>query len=236
MSTTTKPHGKSGRSRGRRVDNLALKEIADLIDGNPKRRDLLIEYLHQIQEKYGYLSAQHLHALGHAMGLSSAEAYEVASFYHHFDVVKENETPPPRLTVRVCDSISCEMFGAHGLIDELSTRLGEEVRVVRAPCVGRCETAPVAVVDTYPVKHATAQKVLNAVKTGQIQHEPEDYTDFYRYRSEGGYHTLSRYLAGHLNNEEILAIVDDSNLRGLGGAGFPVGQKWRIVRGSLRHV
>ncbi len=124
------------------------------------------------------------------------------------------------------------MFGAHGLIDELSGRLGEEVRVVRVPCVGRCETAPVAVVGTYPVKHATTQKVLNAVKTGQIQHEPEDYPDFHHYRSEGGYHTLSRYLAGQLNDEEILAAVDDSSLRGLGGAGFPVGQKWRIVRGQ----
>ncbi|MCP4409404.1 MAG: NADH-quinone oxidoreductase subunit F, partial [Gammaproteobacteria bacterium] len=229
-AATTKPHKKPGRSRGRRVDGLALREIAALIGDNPKRRELLIEYLHRIQDKYGHLSAQHLHALGHAMGLPSAEVYEVASFYHHFDIVKEHDSPPPRLTVRVCDSISCEMFGAHRLVDELARRLGKEIRVISVPCVGRCETAPVAVVGTYPVKQATAKKVINAVKNGRIQHQPEDYTGFHRYRSEGGYHTLSRYLAGQLTDEEVLTTVDDSNLRGLGGAGFPVGRKWRIVQ------
>src|SRR3990170_2816185 len=141
--------------KGRSVDPKALDEVRKLLGSQPRRRDLLIEHLHRIQDRYGHLSAAHVAALAEEMRLSQTEVYEVATFYHHFDVVKEGEQPPPALTVRVCDSISCELAGAQELLKKLPSVLGKEVRVVPAPCVGRCEVAPVAVVHRNPVGHAT---------------------------------------------------------------------------------
>src|SRR5712691_7816836 len=156
--------------KGRTVDPQALENVRGLLGDAPRRRDLLIEHLHRINDRYGYLSAAHLAALAQEMRLPLAEVYEVATFYHHFEVVKEGETPPPALTVRVCDSISCELAGSDALLAKLPALLGIGVRVLHAPCVGRCETAPVAVVGQNPIPHATAQRVTEAVQAGHVKH------------------------------------------------------------------
>ncbi|MGF1546721.1 MAG: NADH-ubiquinone oxidoreductase-F iron-sulfur binding region domain-containing protein [Thiotrichales bacterium] len=186
-----------------------------------------------IQDRHGHLSAAHLAALARELDLSQVEVFEVASFYHHFDVVKEGEAAPPALTVRVCDSVSCALFGAEALIARLERTLGPEVRVQRVPCVGRCAEAPVAVVGQFPVGAADAAKIEAAIAAGQTRDAPPaDARDFAAYVADGGYATLKRCLAGELDNEAIIKTLEDSKLRGLGGAGFPVGRKWRIVGGQ----
>ena len=222
--------------KGRSVDPQALEQVRALLEEGgrragvaPRRRDLLIEHLHRIQDRYGHLSAAQLAALAQEMKLSQAEVYEVATFYHHFDVVKEGETPPPRLTVRVCDSLSCALFGSEDLIEKLPKVLGKDVRVLHAPCVGRCESAPVAVVGQNPVLNATISTVEKAVRAGQTRCPVTRYVDFAAYRKSGGYALISDCLAGKRTREEITKIIEDSALRGLGGAGFPTGRKWTIV-------
>jgi formate dehydrogenase len=222
--------GARGRPRGRAVDPAALAEVRALLGNAPRRRDLLIEHLHKIQDRYGHLSAAHLAALAHEMKLAQAEVYEVATFYHHFDVVKEGESPPPPLTVRVCDSLACELAGARGLLEALPGALGGNVRVVPASCVGRCEQAPVAMVGQNPVAQANPEKVARQVAAGQTHCPIPDYTDYAQYRREGGYRLAAECLAGRRDPEAILRALENSNLRGLGGAGFPAGRKWRIVR------
>ena len=164
--------GSSKRSpffpKGRQVDPQALDEVRGLLGDLPRRRDLLIEHLHLLQDRYGYLSARHLAALAEEMKLAMTEVYEVATFYAHFDVVMEDETPPPALTIRVCDSLTCEMMGARELLDGLRKKMGEKIRVVRAPCMGRCETAPVAEVGHYHVTGATVVTVAEAVDGGHV--------------------------------------------------------------------
>jgi formate dehydrogenase len=215
--------------KGRGVDPRARGEVAALLGSLPRRRDLLVEHLHRIQDRYGCLSAAHLAALAEAMRLSQAEVYEVATFYHHFDVVKEGDPPPPALTVRVCDSISCALAGSGALLEQLPKVLGRDVRVLHAPCVGRCESAPVAVVGQYPVLNASVSSVQKAVaeKTSRCPVAP--YVDFNAYGKTGGYRLIADCLAGRRTREEITKIMEDSALRGLGGAGFPAGRKWRIV-------
>ena len=217
-------------ARGRPVDLTALEEIRALLGDAPRRRDLLIEHLHKIQDAYKYISAKHIVALAHEMKLSPAEVYEVATFYHHFDVVKEGETPPPPLTVRVCESLTCQMYGAHELIDALQRGLGEGVRVLPAPCVGRCQHAPVAVVGQNPIDGATPEKVRAAVETGAVEAPVPEYTDYDAYRAKGGYELLLGLVEGHRDPETVIAALKDAGLRGLGGAGFPAGVKWDIVR------
>ncbi len=217
-------------ARGRPVDLTALEEIRALLGEAPRRRDLLIEHLHKIQDAYKCISAKHIVALAHEMKLSPAEVYEVATFYHHFDVVKEGETPPPPLTVRVCESLTCQMFGAHELIDALKRGLGERVRVLPAPCVGRCQHAPVAVVGQNPIDGATPEKVQAAVETGAVKAPVPEYTDYDAYRAKGGYELLLGLVEGHRDPETVIAALKDAGLRGLGGAGFPAGVKWDIVR------
>jgi len=217
-------------ARGRPVDLTALEEIRALLGEAPRRRDLLIEHLHKIQDAYKYISAKHIVALAHEMKLSPAEVYEVATFYHHFDVVKEGETPPPPLTVRVCESLTCQMYGAHELIDALKRGLGEGVRVLPAPCVGRCQHAPVAVVGRNPIDEATPEKVQAAVETGAVEPLIPEYTDYDAYRAEGGYELLLGLVEGRRDPETVIAALKDAGLRGLGGAGFPAGVKWDIVR------
>ena len=156
-----------GTPKGRAVDPKAREDVRALLGDAPRRRDLLIEHLHKIQDRYGHLSAAHLVALAAEMKMAMAEVYEVATFYHHFDVVKEGDTAPPAITVRVCDSIACDLAGSHELLKTLPSLLGSDVRVLHAPCVGRCETAPVAVVGQNPVPHATAEKVVALVKAGR---------------------------------------------------------------------
>jgi len=218
------------KPRGRAVEAAALEKVRALLGDAPRDRDLLIEHLHKIQDACGHLSAAHLAALASEMRLPEAAVYEVASFYHHFDVVKEGETAPPVLTVRVCDSVTCEMFGAEQLIARLGEILGPEVRVQRVPCVGRCAEAPVAVVGTFPVGHADSALVSRAVKDGATCDLPPACIDYARYREEGGYALLESLLAGRVEGEELMQKLEDSGLRGLGGAGFPSGRKWRIVR------
>jgi formate dehydrogenase len=215
--------------KGRSVDPQALEQVRALLGAEPRRRDLLIEHLHRIQDRYGHLSAAHLAALAQEMNLSQTEVYEVATFYHHFDVVKEGETPPPGLTVRVCDSISCSLFGSEVLIENLSKILGKDVRVLHAPCVGRCESAPVAVVGQNPVLNATLSSVKDAVEKKKVKCAETKYIDYATYRKNGGYSLIKNCLAGKRTREEITKIIEDSALRGLGGAGFPTGRKWKIV-------
>jgi formate dehydrogenase len=216
--------------KGRRVDPQAAREVAELLGDAPRARDLLIEHLHKIQDRYGHLSAAHLAALAREMGLAQTEVYEVASFYHHFDIVKEGDAAPPMLTVRVCDGLSCEMAGAKDLLARLPALLGREVRVIAAPCIGRCEQAPAVAVGQHPIAKADVGAVQAAVQAGRTRHEPEGYIDLEAYKEEGGYALLRTCIAGELDVEDVIKALEDSGLRGLGGAGFPAGRKWRIVR------
>jgi formate dehydrogenase beta subunit len=219
-----------GRTKGRTVEPRALAEVQSLLGDEPRRRDLLIEHLHKIQDRYGFLSAAHVVALAREMRLAPAEVYEAATFYHHFDVVKEGEAPPPRLTVRVCDSLSCELAGANELISELKRALGPAIRVIPAPCVGRCEQAPVAVIGQNPVANATVAAVKRTAGAKKTKCPVSKYTTYADYRRKGGYKLLAQCLAGERDAEAIIKTMEESGLRGLGGAGFPAGRKWRIVR------
>jgi formate dehydrogenase len=214
------------------VSEAARREVAALLGAQPPRRDLLIEYLHRIQDRHGQLATDHLAALAQLMKLSRAEVFEVASFYHHFDIVRPGETAPPPLTVRVCDSISCALAGADELLAALREALGDRVRVQAVPCVGRCECAPVAVVGRNPVEHADADKVARAVARGETEAPVPAAIDFAAYRAAGGYRLYEDCVAGRREAEEVIATLEASGLRGLGGAGFPAGRKWRIVRGQ----
>jgi NADH:ubiquinone oxidoreductase subunit F (NADH-binding)/NADH:ubiquinone oxidoreductase subunit E len=216
--------------KGRRVDPIALAQVQRLLGDAPRRADLLIEHLHKIQDGFGHLSAAHLAALAQEMKLAQAEVYEVASFYHHFDVVKEGQAAPAPLTVRVCDGLSCELAGAQDLLAKLPAILGRDVRVIAAPCIGRCEQAPAAVVGQNPVPNATVEKVTATVAARAVQHVPETYLDHAAYSASGGYRLLGQCLDGERDIESVIKTMDASGLRGLGGAGFPTGRKWGIVR------
>ena len=216
--------------KGRQVDARALTEVQALLGDSPRRRDLLIEFLHRIQDAHGCIAAAHIVALAQELRLAMTEVYEVATFYHHFDVVKEGESPPPPVTVRVCETLSCEMAGADALVAELARLDGRKLRVLGAPCIGRCEHAPAAVVGRNPIDSASAQTIIAAVEAGRIEAEPPAYIDLAAYRRAGGYRTLSACLAGERTIDAVLAELENSALRGLGGAGFPAGRKWRIVR------
>jgi formate dehydrogenase beta subunit len=216
--------------KGRLVDPAALAEIQELLGCASRRPDLLIEHLHKIQDQFGCLSAAHLAALAQEMRMAQTEVFEVATFYHHFDVVKEGEAAPPSLTVRVCDGLSCEMAGARDLLSKLPRILGQEVRVLAAPCVGRCEQAPVAVVGQNPVPHAICDAIVARVTAKAVQHLPEQTIDGVRYQAQGGYALLKECISGDRDVESVIKTMESSGLRGLGGAGFPAGRKWRIVR------
>jgi formate dehydrogenase beta subunit len=229
---------KRGNPKGRPVDARALAEVQTLLAQLPRRRDLLIEYLHKIQDRFGCISAAHLVALAREMNLSSAEVFEVATFYHHFDVLKEGSDgvlpPPPALTVRVCDSLSCELSGAQPLLENLKAALGAGVRVIPAPCVGRCEQAPVAVIGQNPVANANVAKVTAQIKARKTRCDVGKYVSYAQYRKDGGYALAAECLAGKRDAEDILKTMEASSLRGLGGAGFPAGRKWRILRAERR--
>lgn len=228
---------KSGRGKGRptpkgrQLDDTALAEVRALLGDRPRRRDLLIEHLHLIQDSYGHLSAAHLRALAEEMQLAQAEVYEVATFYAHFDVVKEGEQAPPPLTIRVCDSLSCELAGAQTLMAELKAGLdGAQVRVVRAPCMGRCDTAPTLEIGHNHIDHATAGKVESAIADDDTHPHIPDYEGLDAYRAGSGYEKLASLHAGSQTPDEVQDTVLSSGLRGLGGAGFPSGRKWSFVR------
>jgi len=235
---TPMEHGGSDRKKnrprrtpkGRQVDPQALDDVRALLLDRPRRRDLLIEHLHLIQDKYGHLSAAHLAALAAEMKLAMTEVYEVATFYAHFDVVKEGETPPPPVTVRVCDSLSCAMAGAEKLLADLPAKLGPGVRVVRAPCMGACDKAPVCAVGHVQVMKADENSVSAAASKNAHAHAHKPQVDFAAYQAQGGYALLRDCIAEKRSRDDIIKIVSDAGLRGLGGAGFPTGRKWSLVR------
>ena len=243
MSVTEQPptlppdqRGGTGRRRpprtpkGRQVDPQALEEVLALLTDRPRRRDLLIEHLHLIQDHYGHLSAAHLAALAQEMKLALTEVYEVATFYAHFDVVQEGQTPPPPVTVRVCDSLSCALVGAERLLDELPRKLGVNVRVVRAPCMGACDRAPACAVGHVQVLDADMAKVVAAAAKPEHAHAYPTPAPFDVYVKGGGYELLQSCTGGKRTRDDLIKIVSDAGLRGLGGAGFPTGRKWSLVR------
>ena len=218
--------------KGRQVDDQALADVQALLGDRPRRRDLLIEFLHLIQDHYGHLSVAHLNALAQEMRLAQTEVYEVATFYAHFDVVKDGETPPPALTIRVCDSLSCELAGAQSLKAALEKGLDPaEVRVLRAPCMGRCDTAPVLEIGHNHIDHATPEKVAAAIAADDTHPHVPAYEGLAAYRAAGGYDSLVELRAGG-DWEAVQERINQSGLRGLGGAGFPSGKKWGFVRAA----
>ncbi|HSK21481.1 MAG TPA: NAD(P)H-dependent oxidoreductase subunit E [Longimicrobiales bacterium] len=216
--------------KGREVDERALAEVRALLGDAPRRPDLLIEHLHLIQDAFGCLTTEHLTALAREMSLAPAEVYEVATFYHHFDIVRDGASAPPQITVRVCESISCHLAGADRLLETLSAAAGDTVRVIAAPCVGRCDRAPVAVVGQNPIDHATPATVRDAVNSGRTAAPLPDYIGYAAYRANGGYETLRTCRSGLRQPDEVIDAVGTAGLRGLGGAGFPTSQKWKFVR------
>ena len=213
--------------RGRRVDPVALDEVVALLGDAPRRRDLLIEFLHLLQDRYGHLATSHLAALAQELRMAQAEVYEVASFYHHFDIVREDEAAPAALTVRVCAGLSCEMAGAADLLARLPALLGTEVRVLASPCIGRCEQAPAALVGKAAVPAATLEGIGAAIRTAPL---PPAHIGYDEYVAAGGYALLRACVAGERSAEALIEDLEHAGLRGLGGAGFPTGRKWRIVR------
>ncbi len=217
--------------KGRDLDPAALDEVQALLGDRPRRHDLLIEFLHLIQDKYGCLHARHLMALADEMRLAQAEVYEVATFYAHFDVVREGEAPPAPLTIRVCDSLPCMMKGADALHDALRADLDPAaIRVVRAPCMGRCDCAPVCEVGHRHVDHAISETVGEIAGAGHHHPDVPDYQDLAAYRAEGGYAQWDKVRAGALDYKTVSGMVSEAGLRGLGGAGFPSSRKWEFVR------
>lgn len=218
--------------KGRQVLDDALGDIQALLGDRPRRADLLIEHLHLVQDKYGHLSAAHLAALAEEMKLAQSEVYEVATFYAHFDVVKEGEAAPPNLTIRVCDSLACELAGSEALLRDLAAKYssGTEVRVLRAPCMGRCDTAPTLELGHNHVDHATVEKVEAAIAADDMHPHIPDYEQFEAYSANGGYKTLAALREGAKTPDQLQDEVLESGLRGMGGAGFPSGKKWSFVR------
>ncbi len=216
--------------KGRQADPAALEEISGLLGDGPLRRDLLIEYLHELQDAFGHISAPHISALAERMSLPQAEIYEVATFYAHFDVVRGTERPPAEITVRVCDGLSCELAGATQLMEVLRRSLGDDARVLAAPCMGRCHCGPAAAVGAHHLEHATLRSVTEAVQARRVRPDMPDYIDLGAYRAQGGYDVLQQCLDGRRTVEAVISALADSGLRGLGGAGFPPGRKWEIVR------
>lgn len=251
---------RKSKLKGRQADDISIAEVRQLIGEAPHRRDLLIENLHQLNDEYRALHDRHLVALAKEMNLPMAEVYEVATFYHHFEVVRGND-PVADITVRVCDGIACELAGAKNLLTKLPEILGNpNVKVIAAPCVGRCEQAPIAVVHQYPVLFATVDKVEAAVKNGMTMQPPAkddahfepadlaqmgispqrenqtvspDYVGYEAYQAQGGYALAKEIYSGKHSEESVIKAMENSGLRGLGGAGFPAGRKWRIVKDQL---
>ncbi|HMB48905.1 MAG TPA: NADH-ubiquinone oxidoreductase-F iron-sulfur binding region domain-containing protein [Afifellaceae bacterium] len=224
---------RSAKPKGRQIDERFLQEVRELLGERPCRADLLIEYLHLIQDRYGCLRVEHLVALAEEMRLSQAEVYEVASFYDHFDVVKEGEIPPPAVTIRVCDSLSCMMAGAETLIGELEADVaGSEVRVVRAPCMGACDKAPALRIGREEIAPASSAAVTARMEAGaNFAAQVPDYAALAAYQAAGGYNLLAKVRGGEITADDLIEAFGDAGLRGLGGAGFPAGTKWKFVRG-----
>ncbi|HEY0673605.1 MAG TPA: NAD(P)H-dependent oxidoreductase subunit E [Longimicrobiales bacterium] len=216
--------------KGREVDPTALEQVVELLRDAPRRRDLLIEHLHKIQDRYGHLSAAHLTALAYEMRLTPAEVFEVASFYHHFDIVKEGDAVPAAITVRVCESVVCHLANSEQLLTDLKARLGTDVRVLPAPCIGRCDAAPAAIVGQRALDHADERTVLLALQAQQTEAQIPDYIGYAAYCEQGGYRSYAACVNGRRSVDDVIATVEASGLRGYGGAGFPTSRKWQFVR------
>ncbi|MCC5978971.1 MAG: NAD(P)H-dependent oxidoreductase subunit E [Salinarimonas sp.] len=222
------------RPKGRALDHDALARVRALLDGMPRRRDLLIEALHRLQDGVGHLGAADLRALAEEFAIPQAEVFEVASFYHHFDIVKEGEAPPPALTIRVCDSVACMIAGAEALAMALEDAADPKaIRIQRVPCIGRCAGAPAVHVGTRAIEHADSETVLAVSQAGETGEPiPQTAIGLADYRAGGGYALLESCLAGARTPEAVIATLSDAGLRGLGGAGFPAGRKWEFVRAA----
>ena len=233
LDTLRQSARRAGRLKGRQADEQSLQEVRDLLglpSGGAYRRDLLIEYLHVLNDRYQALHERHLVALAREMRLSMAEVYEVASFYHHFEILSEGEQAP-RLTVRVCEGLSCEMAGARELLSRLPKLLAADIRVVAAPCIGRCEQAPAAQVGQRALPHARLETLVQACSGEGLPPGPAiEPISYDAYRAGGGYELVRRLASGQADPEAVMQALEDAGLRGLGGAGFPAGRKWRIVR------
>jgi len=220
-------------NKGRQRDPVAQADIRTLLKNKPRQKDLLIEYLHLIQDKWSCIKATHLMALANELKLSQSEVYEVATFYHHFDVVKEKQTPPPPLTVRVCDSLSCSMLGSENILNELSLLSQDDVRILPAPCMGLCNKAPAAAVGKNYLGHVTVQSLLANIKTQEIKPLPTNHQTYEQYSQEGGYQTLQALHTNKLDADTVLDQITESGLKGMGGAGFPTASKLRIVKDQV---
>ncbi len=233
-------HPGSGRRKapvfpkGRLLRDPEREAVAKLLGDRPRQRDLLIEYLHLIQDAEGCLPSGHLQALGEELRIPMAEVYEVASFYAHFDIVRDGEERPASVTVRVCDSLSCMMAGAEQVIAELEKAAPDGVRILRAPCMGRCDTAPVCEAGHKHLDRVSADDVLKTVAEGHLHPDVPSYTNFKSYEKEGGYSVLKQCFSGEKSVENVIDLLSDSGLRGLGGAGFPTGRKWGFVRAEAK--
>jgi formate dehydrogenase len=217
--------------KGRQLDPAAHQEIVALLAAHqPLRRDMLIEYLHLVQDKWGHLSAGHMSALAQEMRIPMAEVFEVATFYHHFDVVKEGEAAPADITIRVCDSLSCELAGAHEIIKALGKNLPANARVVHGPCMGLCDVAPAAAVGHNYVGDVSVDKLVMMAKEGRTSPDMPAYQSHADYVAEGGYKQLEALRGGSKTPEQVIDTLLEAGLKGLGGAGFPSGQKWKFVR------
>ncbi len=236
MSTAAAQKGRrrerAAFGKGRQITDQAIADVQRLLGDQPRRREYLIEYLHLIQDAFGHLSDAHMAALAAELRLAQTEVYEVATFYHHFDVVKQGEDAPPALTVRVCDSITCEMKGSGALMAQLKSILGPDVRVIHAPCVGACDKAPVAVVKQRQIFHADVDSVKAAVEAGQVTMDLPAYKDLAAYLAGGGYKVLGDCLKGDRDRDQAIEIIKESGLRGLGGAGFPTATKWGFMKNA----
>ncbi|MBO0743171.1 MAG: NAD(P)H-dependent oxidoreductase subunit E, partial [Hyphomicrobiaceae bacterium] len=218
--------------RGRVLRQEEAAAVKALLGERPRQQALLIEYLHLIQDREGCLWEGHLQALAEELRMPMAQVYEVATFYAHFDVVGSGEERPPKVTVRVCDSLSCALAGGGELISALQQAQLPGVRVLRAPCIGSCHTAPAAEVGHRHVDHATAAKITELARVGEVHPQIPAYQTFEAYAEAGGYGVLRACLTGARKVEDVIAALSDGGLRGLGGAGFPTGRKWALVRGE----
>jgi len=220
--------------KGRQLDTRSLKEIKALLHELPHDREYLIENLHIIQDQFKQISSNHLAALAEIMKLSMAEVFEVATFYHHFDIVKEGEKPIPKITIRICEGVSCEMAKSKVLFGKLSEVIRKDVRLIYAPCVGACDKAPVAVVNKRQIHHANLKKLQNSLSSKDTKPLIPAYKSFDEYHAEGGYKEWAKCLNNYSKREEVISHIDSSGLRGLGGAGFPTGRKWGFLKDAKK--
>ena len=218
------------RPRGRKVDFDVLGKLETILNTSSYRRDHLIEYLHKIQDSQGAITKNYMTALASLMSISQTEVYEVATFYHHFDVVDTDSDKPPSLTIRICDSVTCEMNGANELAKTLDDYYKGTVRVQKVPCIGRCQSAPAAVVKFNPIDNATFKEIKKNIDAKAFHPEIPNYIDLDKYISDGGYEIYESIINEKISHESVVEVLEASELKGLGGAGFPAGRKWRILR------